>query len=74
MLISCMCAHLLWIYRILLGYCLILAYKVTPTYFLPERKMKQGDNLPKAVSSVLLEANLQHHTTGPQLAPSKTYM
>lgn len=53
-LIFCMCAH---IYTYIMGYCLILIYRVTPTYFLPESKMKQGDNLPKAVSYVLLDVN-----------------
>lgn len=36
-------------------------------YFLPKKEMQQCNNLPKAESSVLLEANLQFHTKEPKL-------
>lgn len=73
---SRVCVHThIYIYKIdtqditgvLLGFSILLLYRITAMYILPQKEMKQCNNLPKAESSVLLEANLQFHTKEPKL-------
>lgn len=59
---SCVCvhtnSHISLIYWILLGYSILLVYRITAIYFLLKTEMQQYDSLPKAESSALLKANL----------------